>query len=107
MLHQQIRSKVRVDNPLRHSSVFNKSFGKKIKVVWFVYVNSRVGPSWPLLVEILEVKVIDEVGEVCPFWFRQYVCPLAKAIFYDVGFFPQGFELSWPWGFFCDIVTED
>ena len=59
-----------------------------------MYINSRVGPAWPLWVEFLEVKAVDGVAEVCPIWFHQDVCPLAEAMFYDVGSFPQGFELS-------------
>ena len=64
-------------------------------MVGFVYVHSRAGPSWPSWVELLEVKAIDEVAEACPALFRQDVCPLTEAMFYDVGSFPQGFELSW------------
>ena len=74
----------------------NKSFGQKFRVVRFVYVDSRVGPPWPLWVEFIGVKSVDGVAEACPIWLSQDGYPLEEDMFYDLGSFPQFFEISCP-----------
>ena len=76
--------------------MFYKSFGQTFSVVGFVYVHSREGPSFPLWVKFLEVKVVNRIAEPCLVWFHQDVCPLSEEMFYNVRSFPQGLEIFWP-----------